>query len=151
MTPKDFLNTPEWQHRRKEVLHEILAVCLPVILYSLALPTSLLTDHEMTLKYYLGIPDGFFGGCILYAMAIIHSIRYRGSVQDDNTRIGRSLARWPYFGLLGIMVCAVLSVLSAIFHPPGALPFGLLSIYLGGLAYKSVVFCRSYIEAKNVH
>lgn len=151
MRPSDFLETPEWQHRKKEVLHEILAVCLPVGLYSLAMALSHQTNHPMELTYYLGIPDGFFGGCILYALAIIHSINYRRSAQDDVTRIGSSLARWPYFGLLGIMVCAVLSVFSAIFHPPWALVSGLMSIYFGGLAYKSVVFCRSFLEAKNEH
>ena len=147
MNTHDFLLTPAWMHKRSEVRFEILAVCLPVVLYVLSASISHATEKPVSFSYLMGIPDAFFGGCILFALTIIQAFGFRDVARYSSLRPSQSIVLWRWLALSGLIACSILSGFAIIYHPAWSLPLGLISIYLGSLGYKSVVFCREYLEA----
>lgn len=151
MNTNDFLRTDAWLHRRREVFFEILAVCLPVLLYALATAASHVTDKHLDLHYFMGIPDALFGGCILFALTVIQAFGFRESGRIATLKAAKTIGLWGWLALAGLIVCSSLSLPAVIYHPEWALPLGLLSIYLGALGYKSVVLCRTYLSTALLH
>ncbi len=155
MTPEEFIASSRWRHTRDEVHLEILAVCLPILVYLVALLAAEFglsradnqVDHAK-LSHFMVIPDALFGACILFAFSAIHGYR-RGGFPDDLTNAAYdAICRWRVIGLAGLVACALLSGLAVIFHLSWALPVGLGFMYVGGLAYKKVIFHRTFLTAE---
>jgi len=142
----ELLRTEAWIHRRGEVFFEILAVCLPVLLYGLSTALSRATDKPLELHYFIGIPDALFGGCILFALTTIQAFSFRESARYAELRARRQINVWRWLSLVGLIGCSSLSTFAVIYHPEWALPLGLVSIWFGSLGYKSVVFCREFLS-----
>lgn len=155
MTPSDFVRSAQWKHLRDEVRLEILAVCLPILVYIVGLSTAqyglkeyLHPDEKLAdLSHVMVVPDALFGGCILFAFAAIQGYRYRELQRDALHAAHEGICRWRVAGLGGLIICSLLSGLVVIFHPFWALTLGAISIYFGGLAYKKVVFFKAYLDA----
>ena len=156
MTPSEFVRSAEWKHIRDEVWLEMLAVCLPILIYAVGLGAAQYglkqylqpgTDGGADLAHLMLVPDALFGGCILFAFAAIQGYRYRDLNRNASHAAHDGICNWRAASLGGLIVCALLSGLAVIFHPVWALPVGITSIYAGGLAYKKVVFLRAYLES----
>lgn len=155
MTPSEFVKSDRWKHLRTDVDLETLAVMLPVLLYALGLGAGHILSDRFTaaaavpkFDYLLGIPDGLFGACILFAFGAIQGFRYRGPGTElgDEVSIHDKICTWRNLSLAGLIICSVLSALAVMFHPRWALLTGLISIYGGFLAYKKLTLFRSYVE-----
>lgn len=155
MTPHDFASTAAWTRRREEVRLEILAVCLPIVIYTVTIATwnfAQTTENSSevrmnALSHLLGLPDGLFGGCILFAFAMIQAYRHREAVGIAEHAAFAKISRLRVWSFAGLIVCVILAGIAVITHPVWALPGGLVTIYFGGLAYKWVAFCRDYLRS----
>ena len=153
MTPIQFVQSAGWKHRKQEALLEILAVCLPVIIYTVGLLINEYGLPELItreagypgIKYLFTIPDALFGGCVLFAFAIIQGFQHRAGETQLNVAHD-AIVRWRLVSIGGLIVCSVLSGIAVMFKPWWGLIAGCLAIYLGGFAYKKIIFCKEYLR-----
>jgi hypothetical protein len=145
MTTHEFLKSAEWTERAEEVRFEILAACLPVLLYFVSTILSFAGDYPIKWSAFFSIPDAFFGACILFSFALIHALGRRDARHGSSSPASRSIARWRWAGLAGLIICSILSGIAIIYHPKWSLAAGLCTLYVSSLAYKRVLFCKAYL------
>lgn len=154
MTPEAFINSATWRHTRDEIRWEILAVCLPILVYLVSL---LLAEYGIKpnvndwksltpLGHFLAIPDAIFGGCILFAFSAIHGFRRGDYPEYSQITAFDAISRWRLLGIAGLIVSTLVAAASIMFHVPWALFAGLVLLYAGGLTYKKVIFHRTYLS-----
>lgn len=147
MNADEYRKTTDWKRVKQEVNYEIAAIVLPLFLYLISLlVVQFVSDinSNRELSYFFQIPDGFFGGCIIFSFTLIQVAQINVKLIDE--QIQRKIQYYKWFSCVGLAICIILSFVSVVFRPYWSVLAGVFFIYIGFLAYKRIVFYRSYLR-----
>ncbi|MDP2985085.1 MAG: hypothetical protein Q8N64_00630 [Hydrogenophaga sp.] len=150
MTPKEFIKTRQWRRAQDELVLEVLAVCLPLLIYAVGLTVAEygLPDQLEGMAVIAGLShlwavhDAMFGACILFAFGAIHGFRVEAPMPNP---VHAAMRRWRLISIGGLIVSAMLSGVAVIFHPHWAFALGLSLLSLAAVTYKKVIFLKTYM------
>lgn len=150
MSLHEFTKSSAWKNHKRELVWEIAAVSLPVLIYVVAGLFIALTPTEIgaSATDVLRKPDSFFGASVLFFFAAIHgfSARIDGCKGTPDAEIAAErIQRHRVWGLGSGLICAVVGALTIVFHPIWAMPAGLLAMFFSIRTYWFASHTRAYV------